>query len=127
MVCAITTGGLLAVRGIKPNADERLQAAAMVTFLVLLALHTIEILAFAVVYNVLLGWGELGQLGGSYDASREGLISFSGINFATLGLHAYRDQLIDTDDQHVAVPGRIHGADLVGDLPLSVCERAWRG
>ncbi len=61
--------GLLVVRAMKPNSNERPQAAIMVTFLGLLALHTIEVLAFALVCKVLLGWGGLGDLGGTYDAS----------------------------------------------------------
>jgi hypothetical protein len=77
--------GLLAVRTIKPNSKNRPQAAIMATFLGLLSLHTLEILAFAVIYRALLGWGGLGDLGGAYDETWSGLIHFSGINFATLG------------------------------------------
>lgn len=52
--------------------------------LTLLALHTIEILAFAAVYRALQGWG-VGGFDGSYDPCWSGLIYFSGVNFATLG------------------------------------------
>lgn len=76
--------GLLAVRGVKPNSKERPQAAIMVAFVGLLALHTIEILAFAAVYRALQGWG-VGGFDGSYDPCWSGLIYFSGVNFATLG------------------------------------------
>ncbi|HEV7416634.1 MAG TPA: ion channel [Tianweitania sediminis] len=76
--------GLLAVRAIKPSSDHRPRAAIIVTFIGLLALHTIEILGFAVAYKVLLIWGAVGDLA-SYDRSWSGLIYFSGVNFATLG------------------------------------------
>ena len=66
--------GLLAVRAMKPNSDDRPQGAIMVTLLGLLTLHTIEIIAFAAVYRALLAWGGFGDLGGSYDASWGGLI-----------------------------------------------------
>lgn len=56
----------------------------MVAFVGLLALHTIEILAFAAVYRALQGWG-VGGFDGSYDPCWSGLIYFSGVNFATLG------------------------------------------
>lgn len=56
----------------------------MVTFFGLLTLHTLEILAFAAIYRMLLGWRALGDFGGIYEASWNGLIYFSGINFATL-------------------------------------------
>ena len=77
--------GLLAVRAMKPDSNARPQAAIMVTFLGLLALHTAEILVFAAVYKALSVWGGFGTLGGAYDGSWTGLIYFSGINFATLG------------------------------------------
>ena len=130
LVAALGIGhhyGLLAVRGIMPDSDDRPQAAIIVTFLGLLALHTIEILAFAGVYKVLLGWGGLGDLGGSYDASWEGLIYFSGINFATLGY------------TQIETSGPIRMINMMQSLGgfmvltwsatflYSVCERAWRG
>lgn len=77
--------GLLAVLAVKPSADSRPQAAVIVAFIGLVVLHTLEILAFAVIYRGLLAWGGFGDLSGSYDQSWEGLIYFSGINFATLG------------------------------------------
>ena len=77
--------GLMAVRRAQPRSDSRPQAAIMVTFMGLLVLHTLEILAFAAVYRALLGWGSLGELDGAFDGSWGGLIYFSGINFATLG------------------------------------------
>ena len=61
--------GLLAVRAIKPHPKERPRAAIMVAFSGLIALHTLEILAFAVVYRALLAWGSVGDLGGGFDTS----------------------------------------------------------
>ncbi len=77
--------GLVAVRAVKPQSSEKPRAAITVAFLGLLALHTLEIFAFAVVYRALLAWGAVGGLGGDFGASWSGLIYFSGINFATLG------------------------------------------
>jgi hypothetical protein len=54
-------------------------------FIGLLIIHTLEILAFAAVYRVLLDWSWMGDLTGEFDRSWSGLIYFSGINFATLG------------------------------------------
>jgi hypothetical protein len=88
LVAALGVGhhyGLLAVRALKPSSDHQPTAAILVTFLGLLALHTLEILAFAVAYKGILVWGAFGDLAGSYDESWDGLIYFSGINFATLG------------------------------------------
>ena len=59
--------GLLVVRALKPDADRRSQGAIVVTFLGLLALHTLEIVAFAGVYGILLASDMLGELGGGYD------------------------------------------------------------
>ena len=118
--------GLLAVRALKPGADDRPQAAIMVTFLGLLALHTLEILAFAVAYRALLVWGTLGHFGGSYEESWGGLIYFSGINFATLGY------------TQIETAGPIRMINMMQSLGgfmvltwsatflYSVCERAWR-
>jgi hypothetical protein len=118
--------GLLAVRALKPNSNERPQAAIMVAFLGLLALHTIEVLAFAVVYRVLLGWGGLGDLGGSYDASWGGLIYFSGINFATLGY----TQIETSGPIRIINMMQSLGGFMVltwsATFLYSVCERAWR-
>ena len=117
--------GLLGVRAMKPNSNERPQAAIMVAFVGLLALHTIEILAFAVVYKALLGWG-LGALGGTYDASWNGLIYFSGINFATLGY----TQIETTGPIRMVNMMQSLGGFMVltwsATFLYSVCERAWR-
>jgi len=129
LVAALGIGhnyGLLAVRRMKPNSNRSPHAAIVVAFLGLLALHTVEILAFAAVYRVLLGWGGLGDLGGSYDASWSGLIYFSGINFATLGY------------TQIETSGPIRMINMMQSLGgfmiltwsatflYSVCEKAWR-
>lgn len=118
--------GLLAVRAIKPDGNAKPQGAIIVTFLGLLALHTLEILAFAAIYRVLLAWGALGGLGGDHDASWGGLIYFSGINFATLGY------------TQIETSGPIRMINMMQSLGgfmtltwsatflYSVCERAWR-
>lgn len=59
--------------------------ALIVVFVGLLAIHTLEILAFAGVYRLLLDWSWMGRLAGDFDRSWSSLIYFSGINFATLG------------------------------------------
>ncbi len=51
----------------------------------LLTVHTVEIIAFAGVYWLLLQFPSLGTLGGSFDGSWQDLVYFSGINFVTLG------------------------------------------
>lgn len=76
--------GLMAVRAVKPDTGRSPQGAIVVAFVGLLALHTAEILAFAIVYRVVLEWDAMGDLGASAQ-SWSGLIYFSGINFATLG------------------------------------------
>ena len=129
LVAALGMGhhyGLLAVRAMKPNSNDRPQAAILVAFLGLLALHTVEVLGFAVVYRMLLGWGGLGGFGGSYDVSWDGLIYFSGINFATLGY------------TQIEASGPIRMVNMMQSLGgfmvltwsatflYSVCERAWR-
>ncbi|MBM9593412.1 ion channel [Roseitranquillus sediminis] len=118
--------GLLAVRAVKPDSDSRAQAAIIVTFLGLLALHSLEILAFAAIYRALLAWGAFGDLGGAYDESWGGLIYFSGINFATLGY------------TQIETSGPIRMINMMQSLGgfmvltwsatflYSVCERAWR-
>lgn len=57
----------------------------LVVFIGLLVIHTLEIIAFAGAYSVLLGWKWVGHLGGGMNESWSGLVYFSGINFTTLG------------------------------------------
>ena len=118
--------GLLAVRAVKPNSNHAPQAAIMVAFVGLLALHTLEILAFAAVYRVLLAWGAFGNLGGSYDASWGGLIYFSGINFATLGY----TQIETSGPIRIINMMQSLGGFMVltwsATFLYSICERAWR-
>jgi hypothetical protein len=64
---------------------SRPQATLMGVFVGLLAIHTLEILLFAVIYGALHEWLWLGRLTGEFSDSWEGLIYFSGINFVTLG------------------------------------------
>ena len=98
----------------------------MVAFLGLLALHTLEILAFAVVYRGLLVWGALGDLGGAYDESWSGLIYFSGINFATLGY----TQIETSGPIRIINMMQALGGFMVltwsATFLYSVCEQAWR-
>ncbi|EAR51350.1 hypothetical protein OG2516_15339 [Oceanicola granulosus HTCC2516] len=77
--------GLLVVRALNPGADTLPKAAILVVFISLLVLHVVEILGFAVAYRLLLDWGALGTLTAEFSGSWEGLIYFSGVNFATLG------------------------------------------
>ena len=118
--------GLLAVRAMKPSSNERPQAAIVVAFLGLLALHTLEVLAFALVYRALLAWGAIGDLGGDFDASWNGLIYFSGINFATLGY----TQIETSGPIRIINMMQSLGGFMVltwsATLLYSVCEQAWR-
>lgn len=67
------------------NERSRPDLALTVVFVGLLGIHTVEIVAFAGIYRLLLDWTWLGALAGEFDRSWTGLIYFSGINFATLG------------------------------------------
>ena len=117
--------GLMTVRNLKPASKKKPQAAIMVTFLGLLALHTLEILAFAAVYCALLAWGGLGGLGGSYDQSWDGLIYFSGINFVTLGY----TQIETVGPIRVVSMMQSLGGFMIltwsATFLYSVCEAAW--
>jgi hypothetical protein len=118
--------GLLAVRALKPSAESEPQASIILTFIGLLALHTVEILAFAVVYKVLVSWGALGTLAGSYESSWEGLIYFSGINFTTLGY----TQIDTTGSIRIINMMQSLGGFMVltwsATFLYAVSERAWR-
>lgn len=118
--------GLLAVRAMKPNSNDKPQAAIMVTFLGLLALHTLEIMAFAAAYRMLLSWGALGDLGGSFDDTWNELIYFSGINFATLGY----TQIETSGPIRIINMMQSLGGFMVltwsATFLYNVCERAWR-
>lgn len=118
--------GLLAVRAMKPNSRDKPKPAIMVTFLGLLALHTLEIIAFAVVYRMLLSWGALGNLGDSFDDTWNGLIYFSGINFATLGY----TQIETSGPIRIINMMQSLGGFMVltwsATFLYNVCERAWR-
>ncbi len=118
--------GLIAVRAIMPNSGERPQAAIIATFLGVLALHTLEILGFALVYRALLAWGGFGGLGGGFDASWNGLIYFSGINFATLG---YTQIEASGPIRMVSMMQSLGGFMVLtwsATFLYSISERAWR-
>jgi hypothetical protein len=77
-----------AIRGIdwlKGSEKKRRNTTLLVVFWGLLALHTSEILIYAVAYRGLIEWGIFGELSGEFTGTWHGLIYFSGINFATLG------------------------------------------
>ena len=118
--------GLRLIRAIKPDADERPQAAVVIAFLGLLTLHTAEILGFAVVYRVLLAWGRLGDLAGTFDGSWTGLIYFSGMSFATLGF----TQIETSGPIRIVTMMQALGGFMVltwsATFLYSVCERSWR-
>ena len=117
--------GLMAVRRVQPRSDSRPQAAIMVTFIGLLALHMLEILAFAAVYRALLAWGGFGGLGGAFDESWSGLIYFSGINFATLGY----TQIETSGSIRIVNMMQSLGGFMIltwsATFLYSVCEAAW--
>lgn len=77
--------GILGVRAITPRLDDRTHSGALVAFLGLLVLHTVEILICAGFYAWIIDMGWFGVLSGSFSGSWEDLIYFSGINFVTLG------------------------------------------
>ena len=77
--------GLRGVRALKPNPNEAPQRAIAIAFLGLLALHMLEIVAFAAIYRGLLHWGALGSIGTGQEMDWGQLVYFSGMNFATLG------------------------------------------
>ncbi|WP_128255669.1 ion channel [Falsirhodobacter deserti] len=66
------------------DAGRRPHRAIISVFVGLLVVHLLEILFFAGAYSFLLDWDWMGSLTG-FDHSWDGLIYFSGINFATLG------------------------------------------
>ena len=118
--------GLMAIRAIQPDPEERSQALVITTFLGLLTLHMAEILVFAAIYAGLLASGALGELSGEYNGTWNGLIYFSGINFATLGY------------TQIQTSGPIRMVNMMQSLGgfmvltwsatflYSACEQAWR-
>ena len=77
--------GMIAIRHLMPPAKDGSQRAIITCFCSLLVLHTLEILAFAGAYAVLLSWPWMGTLGPDFDGTWSGLVHFSGMAFATLG------------------------------------------
>lgn len=118
--------GLLGVRALKPDAAIRPQAAITIAFLGLLVLHTLEIVAFAAFYKLLIDWGLLGDLEGSPPSSWGELIYFSGINFTTLGY----TQLETTGPIRLINMMQSLGGFMIltwsATFLYTVCERSWR-
>lgn len=77
--------GILGVRQMMPRIEHKAHRAILTAFLGLLTLHTLEILAWAGAYAVMLKGGWFGTLGGSFSGSFSDLVYFSGMNFVTLG------------------------------------------
>nr|WP_111299581.1 ion channel [Paracoccus saliphilus] len=117
--------GLLAIRAAKPNAREAEKAAIMIVFVGLVGLHTLEILAFAGVYRLIVTWGGMGDLGGAFAGSWNDLIYFSGINFVTLGY----TQIEAVGPLRIISMMQSLGGFMVltwsATFLYSVCDRAW--
>lgn len=117
--------GLMGVRALKPDGDRRPQAAILMTFMGLLVLHTVEIVAFAAVYRGLIAHGGLGGFADT-DVSWSSLIYFSGINLATLG---YTDMTVQGPLRMVNMMQSLGGFMVLtwsATFLYSVSERAWR-
>lgn len=118
--------GLWAISRIRPKADEGPQASVLGTMVALVSLHTVEILAFAVVYKVLLAWGGFGTLAGEFSNSWSDLVYFSGINFVTLG---YTQIETSGSIRMINMMQSLGGFMVLtwsATLLYSVCERSWR-
>ena len=76
---------ILFIRLFTPHLGEQKHRGILTAFLGLLTVHTIEIIAYAAAYKVMIDAGWWGSLTGDFDGSFYDLIYFSGINFATLG------------------------------------------
>lgn len=129
MICVLGIAhhyGLLAIRAAKPNAAEAGKTAIMVVFVCLVTLHTVEILAFAAIYRLLLALGLFGTLGGSFDGSWNGLIYFSGINFATLGYTQIETRGAIRIISMMQSLGGFMILTWSATFLYSVCEKAWR-
>ena len=77
--------GILGIRLFTPHLDDQRNTGILSAFMGLLVLHTIEIIAYAGAYQLILSQGWFGDLEGAYNGSFYDLIYFSGINFVTLG------------------------------------------
>ena len=117
--------GLMGVRWLKPDGGRRPQTVILVTFMGLLALHTLEIVAFAAVYRGMIAHGGLGGFADA-DVSWSSLIYFSGINLATLG---YTDMSAHGAVRMVNMMQSLGGFMVLtwsATVLYSVSERAWR-
>jgi hypothetical protein len=95
-------------------------------FCALLALHAAEILAYAGAYAAILHLGWFGGLAGAFSGGWEGLITFSGINFTTLGNTAIE---VEGSLRLVAMLQSLAGFMLLtwsATFLYSVCARSWQ-
>lgn len=118
--------GLMAIRVLTPKSDNSSQVAIILVFVGLLALHTLEIVSFAVIYKILLNSGAFGALDGAYDENWESLFYFSGINFSTLG---YTEINTNGSIRMVSMMQSLGGFMVLtwsATFLYSVCERSWR-
>jgi hypothetical protein len=76
---------LRALDRLKGTEKKRANRSLIMVFIGLLLIHTLEILAFAGAYRLLLGWSWMGELTGDAGANWSALVYFSGINFTSLG------------------------------------------
>ncbi|MGZ3218293.1 ion channel [Paracoccus sp. T5] len=117
--------GLLAIRAAKPNAREAEKTAIMIVFVGLVALHTLQILAFAFVYRLIVSWSGMGGLSGQFGGSWNDLIYYSGINFVTLGY----TQIEAAGPLRIVSMMQSLGGFMVltwsATFLYSVCDRAW--
>jgi len=77
---------LRALRGLSRPVESRANRSILTAFIGLLVIHTVEILAFALAFHVLLAIPDIGSL--SVEQGRiswDDLLYFSGINFTTVG------------------------------------------
>lgn len=77
--------GLMGLNALVGEAKKNPHGSIIMTFMGLLVLHTLEVLAFAFVYWAILQWEWMGGFGGEFGGTWDDLIYFSGINFTTLG------------------------------------------
>ncbi len=100
--------------------------AIPVVFLALLLIHTLQIIAFAVCYGVLLEWNLIGPQKGQFAGTWDDLIYFSGINFSTLGLTQIE---VDGPIRLISMMQSLGGFMLLtwsASFLYTVCRRSWR-
>lgn len=117
--------GIIIIRAPMPRPRNSPQLAILVSFWGLLVLHLLEILLYAAAYQWLLQLDWIGGLGGSFDGSWEGLVYFSGINFATLG---YTQIKAEGPIRLINMMQSLGGFMVLtwsATFIYSVCEEAW--